>query len=36
MGLDFCESNQSLRDYVVTFNTYDEAYEKLCEILKIK
>ncbi|MBO5334586.1 MAG: hypothetical protein J6A87_01270 [Clostridia bacterium] len=36
MGLDFCESNQSLCDYVVTFNTYDEAYEKLCEILKIK
>ena len=36
MALDFCESNQSLCDYVVNFNTYDEAYEKLCEVLKIK
>ncbi len=36
MGLDFCERNQSLCDYVISFNIYEEAYEKLLEILKLK
>lgn len=35
MGLDFCQRNQSLCDYVVTFNIYDEAYEQLLDILKL-
>ena len=36
MGLDFCERNRSLCDYVINFNYYDEAYNKLIEILKLK
>ena len=36
MGLDFCERNRSLCDYVIHFNYYDEAYNKLVEILKLK
>ena len=36
MAVDFCKQNMSLCDYVVDFNTYDEAYTQLCDILKIK
>ena len=36
MGLDFCERNRTLCDYVVNFNYYDEAYAKLVEILKLE
>lgn len=35
-ALDFCKQNKSLCDYVIDFDTYDEAYEQLCEILNIQ
>ena len=36
MGLDFCAQNKDLCDYVINFNYYDEAYKKLCDILKLE
>ena len=35
LAIDFENKNASICDYIVDFNTYDEAVEKICGILKI-
>ena len=35
IAIDFENKNASICDYIIEFNTYDDAVEQICEILKI-